>query len=79
MGSKLDMNWIIGIVQSTVNLGARAHSGVAFLEPALSRPNLHVLIENKVTRLLQTSFGKTPSFKKVEFAQDADCECIQQL
>lgn len=53
------------------------HSGKAFLEPAMSRPNLHVLIENTVTRLIQTkTTNGLPSFMKVEFARDALCELL---
>ena len=60
------------LIQATVGGGQRSSSAVAYLEPALERPNLHVLIENTVTRLIQTApvDGK-PTFKKVEFAPNA--------
>lgn len=57
-------------------MGERIHSGIAFLEPALKRPNLDVLIENQVTRLIQTGFGDTPSFMNVEFARSATCTFV---
>lgn len=62
----------VALIQATVGGGQRSSSAVAYLQPALKRPNLHVLIENTVTRLVQTGHvnGK-PSFKKVEFAPSA--------
>ncbi|KAG6861060.1 hypothetical protein C0995_004402 [Termitomyces sp. Mi166 len=35
----------------------------------IQRPNLHVLVNSQVGRLLQTSGGKVPGFKTVEFRQ----------
>ncbi|KAF7439946.1 hypothetical protein PC9H_000283 [Pleurotus ostreatus] len=60
----------IGWVQSTIAEGTRQSSAVAYLWPALSRPNLHVLINTQVTRLLQTGrTGSRPAFRSIEFTQ----------
>lgn len=62
----------LALVQSTVGNGARSSSAVAYLAPALNRPNMHVLLHNTVTRLVKTgSSHGVPSFKKVEFAPSA--------
>lgn len=57
-----------GWAQSTIGNSRRASSATAFLEPALNRPNLDVLIQTTVTRLVQSGRkdGK-PQFKTVEF------------
>ncbi|KAF4579556.1 hypothetical protein EYR36_001374 [Pleurotus pulmonarius] len=60
----------IGWVQSAIADGTRQSSAVAYLWPALSRPNLHVLINTQVTRLLQTGrTGFKPAFRSIEFTQ----------
>jgi choline dehydrogenase-like flavoprotein len=55
--------------------GVRSSSATAYLQPALKRKNLHVLIENQVTQLIHSGDenGK-PAFKKVEFAANRTCE-----
>ncbi|KAF7798262.1 hypothetical protein EIP86_009479 [Pleurotus ostreatoroseus] len=59
----------VGLVQSTVGGGSRSSSAVAYLDPAIDRPNLHVLVENTVTRLIQSGFDRgRPVFNQVEFA-----------
>lgn len=60
------------LVQSTIGDGARSSSAAAYLQPAISRSNLHVLVQNTVTRLGQTESTRNgPSFKTVEFAASA--------
>ena len=58
-----------GWTQYAIKNSRRASSATAFLEPALNRPNLDVLIHSTVTRLVQSGRrnGK-PQFKTVEFA-----------
>lgn len=52
--------------------GTRSSSSAAYLTPVLNRPNLHVLIDNTVTRLVQSGSTKgTPVFNKVEFASSS--------
>ncbi|KAF8514947.1 aryl-alcohol oxidase-like protein [Hysterangium stoloniferum] len=59
----------ISFMQSSIGSGTRSHAGTAYLDPVLSRANLHVLTSTHVTRLIPT--GKSPAFKTVEFAQSA--------
>lgn len=62
---------------STVGGGQRSSAAVAYLQPALNRTNLHVLIENTVTKLVETSHsGGKPSFMKVEFAPSENGACF---
>lgn len=62
----------IGLIQSTIGHGERSSSATAYLEPALNRPNLHLLIENTVTRLVSTKGSNgVPTFTGVEFAASA--------
>ncbi|KAJ6518182.1 hypothetical protein C8R47DRAFT_1205247 [Mycena vitilis] len=57
----------IGWSQSTVKNGSRSSSATSYLAPKfVARPNLHVLLHARVTRVLQT----TPkTFRTVEFVQ----------
>lgn len=65
-GNPLGVGWL----QSTIGNGARSSSATAFLTPALSRPNVDVLINTQVTRLIQNGkLGSLPVFREVEFAQ----------
>ncbi|GJF00449.1 aryl-alcohol oxidase-like protein [Phanerochaete sordida] len=62
----------IGLTQSTLGGGERSSSATAYLEPALNRPNLHLLIENTVTKLVSSKGAKgVPTFTGVEFASSA--------
>lgn len=64
----------LGVPQNTVGNGngSRSSSATAYLEPALNRPNLDVLIHTTVTRLISTSkSNQKPTFKKVEFAANS--------
>ncbi|KAF8154884.1 aryl-alcohol-oxidase from pleurotus Eryingii [Crassisporium funariophilum] len=67
-GNHLGIGWL----QSTVTGGRRSSSATSYLGPQfINRPNLHVLIGARVTRLIQT--GKTrgiPEFRTVEFAMN---------
>ncbi|KAF9492662.1 aryl-alcohol oxidase-like protein [Pleurotus eryngii] len=64
-GNPLGISW----VQSTIANGTRQSSAIAYLWPALNRPNLDVLIHTQATRLIQTGrTGATPIFRSVEFA-----------
>ncbi|KAG6853679.1 hypothetical protein C0991_002322 [Blastosporella zonata] len=61
-----------GWLQTTVDgpTGSRSSSATAYLAPQfLKRPNLHVLVNAQVSRLIQTRDGKSPSFLTVEFKQ----------
>ncbi|KAJ7629910.1 aryl-alcohol-oxidase from pleurotus Eryingii [Mycena rosella] len=63
-GSPLGFGW----VQTTINNGSRSTSATSYLAPQyIARPNLHVLINARVTRVLQTATGV---FRGVEFVQD---------
>ena len=63
----------IGWVQSSIGNGVRSSSSTAYLRKALSRPNLHVLINATVTKLLPTGFrGSKISFSGVQFASSTD-------
>jgi choline dehydrogenase-like flavoprotein len=62
-------------VQSTIGKGTRSSSATAYLSPALNRTNLHVLIQNTVTKLVQTgNQSEIPTFKTVKFAANSACE-----
>lgn len=66
---------LAALAQSAISNGTRSSSATAYLEPALNRTNLHVLIQNTVTKLIHTGFENgLPTFKKVEFAPNVDCE-----
>ncbi|KAJ7267567.1 aryl-alcohol oxidase-like protein [Mycena haematopus] len=58
----------IGWDQQTVKNGSRSSSATSYLAPQfVARPNLHVLLHARVTRVLQTSSN---TFRTVEFVQD---------
>ena len=55
--------------------GARSSSATAYLQPAMSRRNLHVLVGNQVTKLIHSGNDKgVPAFRKVEFAANSGGE-----
>ncbi|KIJ49389.1 GMC oxidoreductase [Sphaerobolus stellatus SS14] len=66
-GKPLGLGWF----QSTIKKGVRSSSATSYLAPEfLSRPNLHVLLNARVTRLLKTSQGNQRlAFQQVEFSQ----------
>ncbi|THU77452.1 hypothetical protein K435DRAFT_973963 [Dendrothele bispora CBS 962.96] len=74
-----------GWTQFTINGANRSSSTVSYLQPALTRPNLHVLINARVSRVLpirtldssKNIIGQDQSvsnlvIKTVEFSQDPD-------
>ncbi|KAJ7654803.1 pyranose dehydrogenase [Mycena rosella] len=72
----LDMNAGIplgvGWAQSTIGHGARSSSAVSYLAtPFIERPNLHVLINAQVSRVLSINASRgSIHFSQVEFSQD---------
>ncbi|KAF8991611.1 hypothetical protein BDQ17DRAFT_1370513 [Cyathus striatus] len=66
-GSSLGISWL----HSTVGGGERSSSATAYLNASvIARPNLSILIQTRVTRLLPVSqnIAKTPTLTKVELA-----------
>ncbi|KAJ6625736.1 aryl-alcohol-oxidase from pleurotus Eryingii [Mycena sp. CBHHK59/15] len=58
----------IGWGQATIKNGSRSSSATSYLSPQyINRPNLHVLLHSRVTRVLQSGAG---AFRTVEFVQD---------
>ncbi|KAJ6534192.1 aryl-alcohol oxidase [Mycena capillaripes] len=58
----------IGWHQETVKNGSRSSSATSYLAPQfVARPNLHVLLHARVTRVLQATSN---TFRTVEFVQD---------
>ncbi|KAF7341978.1 Aryl-alcohol oxidase-like protein [Mycena venus] len=67
-GFPLGVSW----QQSTIKHGRRSSSFTSYLGPEfVGRPNLHVLVNAQVTRIIQTSRHPT-TFLTVEFAQARD-------
>ncbi|KAJ3794118.1 alcohol oxidase [Lentinula aff. detonsa] len=61
----------IGWVQATIGDGTRSSSAASYLGPSfISRPNLHVLLNTRVLRVLKTDHQQS-DFRSVEFTQDA--------
>ncbi|KAH9170729.1 alcohol oxidase [Lactarius sanguifluus] len=72
----MDMNsgnpFGIGLNQFAIGEGRRTSAATAYLRPALSRPNLDVLINTQVTKVLQTGARDgVPVLQGVQFAQSA--------
>ncbi|KAK7051308.1 hypothetical protein VNI00_004808 [Paramarasmius palmivorus] len=73
-GHHLGLGW----AQVTVTTqGNRSSAATSYLAPEyMARPNLHVLVNTRVTKLLPTSGAKgkksSPEFRGVEFAQSVD-------
>ncbi|KAF8590857.1 GMC oxidoreductase, partial [Ramaria rubella] len=61
----------LGWLQTTIKDGQRSSSATSYLGPEfINRPNLHVLINSRVTQLVQTSQAHEPlAFNTVEFVQ----------
>ncbi|KAJ6559888.1 hypothetical protein B0H19DRAFT_1069608 [Mycena capillaripes] len=60
----------IGWGQATIKNGSRSSSATSYLAPEfVARPNLHVLLHARVTRVLSTAIN---AFRTVEFVQDLD-------
>ncbi|KZT03821.1 GMC oxidoreductase [Laetiporus sulphureus 93-53] len=66
----------VGFAQYSINsLGRRSSSATAYLEPAINRSNLDVLITTQVTRLIaavDSAITSLPTFTTVEIAQSAN-------
>ncbi|KAH6912186.1 pyranose dehydrogenase [Coprinopsis sp. MPI-PUGE-AT-0042] len=58
----------IGWTQTSVGKGVRSSSATAYYDPFAHRPNLHVVVDTTVTRLL-TEIKGTNTFRKVEVAR----------
>ena len=69
-GHQLGVGW----AQSMIKDGKRSSSATSYLGPQfINRPNLHVLVNAQVTRLVQTGLkNKKPTFLAVEFAASAE-------
>ncbi|KAF8168607.1 aryl-alcohol oxidase precursor [Mycena galopus ATCC 62051] len=71
----LDMNSgrPLGWLQATIDDGQRSSAATSYLGPNfISRPNLHVLLNAHVTRIVQTGEDQgRPAFRSVEFTQNA--------
>ncbi|KAF7356033.1 Aryl-alcohol-oxidase from pleurotus Eryingii [Mycena venus] len=64
-GSPLGVSWS----QATIKHGKRSSSFTSYLGPEfIGRPNLHVVLNTQVTRIIQTSQSPV-TFKMVEFAE----------
>jgi choline dehydrogenase-like flavoprotein len=64
-----------GWVQLTIDGANRSSSATSYLNlETLSRPNLHVIINSRVSRLFPTNYvhGSTPKLTTVEFSQDLE-------
>ncbi|KAF8873117.1 aryl-alcohol-oxidase from pleurotus Eryingii [Infundibulicybe gibba] len=60
----------ISVAQVAIGNGERSSSATAYLDPVLARPNLDVLIQTQVTRLIQSGTTRRgPLFTRVEFSQ----------
>lgn len=57
----------IGWTQFSIANGTRTSSATAYLDPVVNRPNLSVLVNNYVTRIIETS---NSSFRTVEFGRN---------
>ncbi|KAF8075357.1 aryl-alcohol oxidase precursor [Lyophyllum atratum] len=67
-GEPLGLGW----AQSTINGATRSSSAAAYLAPNFKqRKNLYVVVNAQVSRVLQCSGGRTPTFRGVEFRQSA--------
>ena len=65
----------IGWVQSSIADGQRSSSATTYLAAAINRPNVHILLNAQVTKLLRTGTIKgVPSFRSVEFASKPGSE-----
>ncbi|KAF5349565.1 hypothetical protein D9756_008826 [Leucocoprinus leucothites] len=68
-GNPLGTGWF----QGTIGHGERSSSATSYLpDDVLNRPNLHVLLNTKTTRLIASSYFQpgTPTFKEVELSSN---------
>ncbi|KAF8259325.1 alcohol oxidase [Lactarius quietus] len=67
-GDPIGMGW----AQFSIGGGQRSSASVSYLTPALSRPNLDILTDTLVTKVVQTGTQDgCPIFRGVQFAQSA--------
>ncbi|KAJ7510655.1 aryl-alcohol oxidase [Mycena galericulata] len=72
---KIDMNsgtpLGVGWLQSTIKGGQRSSAATSYLGPSfISRPNLHVVVNTRVTRIIQTGVDHgNPAFRAVKVTQ----------
>ena len=65
----VDLTRFVGLIQSMAGGGERSSAVSAYLDPAVQRENLDVLIQHTATRLLSNhSMNGTPLFDQVELA-----------
>ncbi|KAJ7606755.1 aryl-alcohol oxidase precursor [Mycena polygramma] len=66
-GRPLGLGWL----QSTIDGGQRSSAATSYLGPTfITRPNLHVLVNSRVTRIIQTGVDQgKPAFRAVEITQ----------
>ncbi|KAF8156315.1 aryl-alcohol oxidase [Mycena galopus ATCC 62051] len=67
-GRPLGLGWL----QATIDGGQRSSAATSYLGPNfISRPNLHVLVNSRVTQIVQTGVDQgKPAFRSVEFTQN---------
>ena len=58
----------LGWTQTTILEGSRSSAATAYLDPFLSRPNLDVLVNARVSRVMRSS---SQMIDTVEFSHDA--------
>ncbi|RDB19313.1 Pyranose dehydrogenase 1 [Hypsizygus marmoreus] len=66
-----------GLMQSSIGHSKRSSSATAYLAPAMNRPNLDVLINTHVTRLVRTSERHISVFRTIEVATSASGQHYQ--
>lgn len=61
-----------GLIQATIGGGKRSSAATSYLGPKfINRPNLHVLLNARVTRVINTNTkGARLAFNAVEFSQE---------
>ncbi|KAJ8689751.1 hypothetical protein PTI98_012620 [Pleurotus ostreatus] len=65
-GDVLGVGWTI----QSIGNGQRSSSATSYLKPAQSRPNLEIMVNAQVTKLVQTGTTKgRPAFRCVQFTQ----------
>jgi choline dehydrogenase-like flavoprotein len=71
----------VGWLQSTIGDGQRSSSATAFMQPTLVRKYVDLVINTRVTRLVQTGFGRSskPEFLGVELGQPGSRMCFSIL
>ncbi|KAI0061203.1 aryl-alcohol-oxidase from pleurotus Eryingii [Artomyces pyxidatus] len=67
-GKPLGISWS----QFSVGGGVRSSASVSYLQPVLSRPNLDILVNTQVTKVVQTGTQRgVPVFRGVQFAANS--------